>query len=139
MTPQEQTEADEREFIRRKTLFEPLVASAAWKELEGILLAQHTGQLQRLLAPPSLTDGAVAIDGLAQVMSSEYRKGVVFGIQLTLKTPHATIASANEIISARQEKEKTNARPSTSRPASVDDDGNRLPDTARVTDLSGGE
>lgn len=132
---------DERQFIARKGLFEPMLLTPAWKELEAILQAQHAGQLQNLLAPPKLVAGnnetAVAVDGLAQALLSEYQKGVVFGIQLTLKTPYATIASANEIISLRQTKEKETADASRTRSTSVDDDGNRLPDGATVTDLGG--
>lgn len=140
-TPEEQRQEDELEFLRRKALFEPMVASAAWKELEKILLAQHAGQLQNLLAPPQLVAnseaGPIALDGMAQVLKSEYYKGVVFGIQLTLKTPYGTIASANEIIALRQDREKDSSDVFRTKRASHDDDGNPLPESARVTDLSG--
>ena len=147
MTPQEQLEADEREFLRRKSLFNAMLATEAWKELEKILLAQHNGQLQALLAPTVVVQqgplGPFALDGLAQALKSEYLKGVVFGINLTLMTPRATIASANEIIANRQEKEKDNAKRSSQPIVIVNPgfgaDGERLPESAIVTDLGGGE
>lgn len=127
-------EEDEAEFIRRRGLFTGLTASDGWKELERILQAQHAGQLVELLSPPSMTTEA---DGMKLALMSEYRKGVVFGIQLTLKTPYATIASADDIIANRQAVEKDNANASRER-SRTDSDGTELPSGAIVTDLSGG-
>lgn len=146
MTPQEQVEADEREFLRRKSLFDPMLNTEAWKELEAILRSQYAGKIQEILAPPVVINqgatGPFPVDGTAQAMRSEYNKGVVFGINLTLMTPRATIASANDIIANRQEKEKHDAQRSSQpavRSASHGADGEQLPDGATVTDLSGGE
>lgn len=136
-SPQEQREADEREFLRRKALFEPMLNTDAWKELEKILLAQYNSVLQEILSPPQVR-GAEIPDGVAHALRSEYHKGVVFGIQLTLSTPRGTIASANEIIADRLEREKgTTDASRESRPANIDPDGNQLPDSAVVTELGG--
>lgn len=131
-------ENDDKEFLRRKALFEPMLASEAWKELEQILKAQAETQIAILTRAPNPDQ-----NGLAQVMGSEYRKGAVFGIQLTLTTPHAIIKTANEIIEARQEpKENSNAPGNYSTSSRRGDDLNpelNLPEHARITDLGGPE
>lgn len=130
-----QLESDRQQFYKRRKLFEDLLQNPAWKELEGILLAQHAMQLAELLAPPRIAVGETPIDGLAQTLVGEYRKGVVFGIQLTLKTPHATIETAKEILAEfnrQHEGQKSDA-------SRTDNDGHDLPDGAIVTDLSGAE
>ena len=123
-------EADTQEFFKRRKLFEPMVATEAWKELEKISLAQCAGQFDIIMKPPIATS-----DGLAHMLRDNYHKGVVFGIKLMIATPHATILQAKEILSSlnRQQKDDTNGR----RIDNTDDDGQQLPDSAIVTDLSG--
>jgi hypothetical protein len=130
LPPKEQVEKENNEFFRRQKLFEPLVASEAWKELTLILSAQHAAQLQELVKPPG--------DGVNVTLVDQYRKGVVFGIQLTLKTPYATIETAKEILrelANRQPKDNSDGRP-TDR---FDSDGYELPDGAIVRNLSGND
>ena len=121
--------ADEREFLRRKALFEELVETAAWKELKKIGEAQITSQtLQVMVAPPDTGEGVL------YAMKDNYRKGAVFGIDLILKTPYATIATAKDII---REKEPHDGRQRYD--DSNDGDGEPTlfgPDTI-VTDLAG--
>lgn len=124
-------EADKQQFFKRQKLFEALTASESWKELQQILLAQHATQLQLILEPPDRT-----VDGLAMSLMDHYRKGVVYGIQMTLKTPYATIETAKDIqreLTQRTKKETANG------PEQFTDDGEQLSDTTRVTDLSGGD
>lgn len=135
-SPEEQRDEDEREFLRRKALFEPMLKTPAWIELEQILLSQYASMLQDVLSPPQVRGESIP-DGMAHALRSEYLKGVVFGIQLTLKTPRGTIASANEIIADRLEREKGNTDASRSSRPSIDPDGNQLPDGAIVTELGG--
>lgn len=87
---------DEEEFIRQKKLLEPMLVSEAWKEYERILNAQIANHMAQLMSSANPT-----LDGLSQVMSGEYRKGAVFGIQRAVATPYDIIRSANEIIENR--------------------------------------
>ena len=128
---------DEEEFIRQKKLLEPMLVSEAWKEYERILNAQIANHMAQLMSSANPT-----LDGLSQVMSGEYRKGAVFGIQRAVATPYDIIRSANEIIENRHvTKEPSNAPGNSSQQPkpSVDDDGNFLPEHSRVTDLGGDE
>jgi hypothetical protein len=130
----------DKEFIRRKALFEPMVASEAWKEFSKILEAQYQAHLKSLLSSADPSH-----DGLAQVMNSEYRKGAAFGIQVALATPHGTIAQAQEIIKSHHvAKEDPNAPrrsnlSDSERKLGIDESGELLPDTVRITDLGGDE
>jgi hypothetical protein len=130
MAEESETEKSNREFIRRKLLFEVMVETEAWKELTKILTAQKQSQLNNILTPPS-----PEMDGINRTLLSEYQKGVVFGIQLTMATPYATINTAKEIISDinRQnvKDEKHDDR------IELDNDGHELPAGATVRDLSG--
>lgn len=129
---------DEREYIKRKKLFEELLAFPAWQELEKILQAQYDAQISALVTPPHLQS-----DGLSQVLTSEYRKGAAFGIRLALSTPRATIKNADEILETyRQPKEDLNVPGNTStssRRVDLNDDELDLPEHVRVSDLGGTE
>lgn len=121
---------DERTYVKRKKLLEPLVISEGWKELELICKAQAEEQIAKLIQPSDENK-----DGLAQGQLTEYRKGAIFGIRLVLSTPHAIIAYANQIISATNVKESSNEREPEQRTSSERVSDNEL--DARVTDLSG--
>lgn len=131
LNPQEQKIADEKEFYRRRALFEPMVQTEAWKEFMKISLAQTSSMTRNALAPP-----APDRDGINNVLVSEFHKGVVFGIQLTMKTVYDTISAAIDIKKSevnRQTKETENAQ----RDERFDSDGHELPDGAVVSDLGG--
>lgn len=127
---------DERLFLKRKKLMEELIATDGWKEFERILRAQYEAHLQSLLPAAS-----PEYDGLAQVMTSEYRKGAVFAIGIALKTPHGIIAEAKNISQAHQTVKEDSNAPRSQRteqqPSLFDDSGDELPEHARVTDLGG--
>jgi hypothetical protein len=127
----EEVEKEVRLYLRRKRLFEELLASEAWKELEGILKAQREQQLRQLLEA-GLPEGG---DGVLQVLRSEYRKGVIFGLELAVQTPRATIAIAQQLIQDTRQKERSSTDASGNGTTGDDDDD--LGPGVHVTDLSG--
>lgn len=127
---------DDKEFLKRRELFEPLLKSEAWKELEKILMAQVEAHTQQMLLPADTSKS-----GLAHSLVTEFRKGAVFGITTAIKTPYATIKTAEEIVQNRQNVKEPNyehpiVRP-VQQPGFDNISGDELPEYAVVTDLSG--
>lgn len=127
-------DSDDTEREKQKELFSVLILTDAWKELERIGVAQIEGHLAHLLEGPN-----VNLDGVAQAMSSEYRKGAIFGIKVILGTPRGTIILAEANVQMR-EKPHGNSPVSSSvkraRRHSGNDDDIDDDNAGTVTDLS---
>lgn len=127
---------DDKEFLRRRELFEPMLKTDAWKEFEKILMSQVEAHTQQMLLPADTSR-----DGLSHSLVTEFRKGAVFGITTAIKTPYATIKTAEELLQNRQnvkepEYEHSIVRP-VQQPGFDNISGDELPEYAVVTDLGG--
>ena len=123
MNATEQAEFDKQQYYKRRQLFEEMLLTPAWKEFEAILQAQRAVRIEIILKAINPEQ-----NGTAQMLNDMYYKGVAYGIQLTLETPHDTITTAKEILQAQGNKQDAER---------IDNDGNNLPESAIVRDLSG--
>lgn len=84
---------DNAQMLKRGRLMTELVATDSWKELESILNAQRLTRMNIILSPP--TDNLKA--GLSPAdaqLNDLFLKGVIFGLQLAVSTPHGMIHQA---------------------------------------------
>lgn len=80
---------DAKEFLRRMRLFQPMLNSDAWRELMAIAEAQKNAQRVVLEQPTK---------SRLDEREHNYRKGIIFGINLMMTTPSMIIDQAKDII-----------------------------------------
>src|SRR5687767_863537 len=80
---------DAKEFLRRMRLFSPMLGSDAWKELMTIAEAQKQAQRIVLEQPTK---------SRLDEREHNYRKGIIFGINLMMTTPSMIIDQAKDIL-----------------------------------------
>lgn len=101
--------ADETQILKQRRLFQDLVNTDAWKELEKIVERNINDNFNLLVTPihkMANTEGA-SYEALCARMESV--KGSVNGMRYVMSLPHNTIDQGSEIIRAHNPEGETNA------------------------------